>query len=192
MSKAVCVFSASSEAIDDVYKQAATELGECLARTGWSLVFGGGMLGLMGAVARGVHQHGGHVVGVIPDGLNRPGITYESADELIVTETLRERKAIMDERSDAFIALPGGFGTLEEIIEALTLKQLRYHTRPLVFLNINNFYGPLLQFFEHQIAEQFVKAEHEALYHVSDSPGNAVAYLEEYEPVPLPEKFFKT
>ena len=190
MSKSVCVFSASSEAVDVAYFDAATQLGRRIAEAGWSMIFGGGMTGLMGATARAVHAQGGHVVGVIPDGLNRPGVAYEAADELIVTETLRERKAIMDARSDAFIALPGGFGTLEEIIEAMTLKQLRYHDRPVVFLNTAGFYDPLLDFFDHQANGKFVKAEHRRLYYVADTPKEAVDHVRHYAGAEVPEKYF--
>ena len=188
MSKNVCVFSASSAAIDEDYVEAAIELGRRIAEAGWTMVFGGGTVGLMGAAARAVHAQGGHVIGVIPDGLNRRGIAYETSDELIVTETLRERKAIMDARSDAFIALPGGFGTLEEILEAITLKQLRYHDRPVVLLNTRGFYDPLLVFFEHQVAEGFLKEEHRGLYYVADSPEDAMDYVENYAGSELPEK----
>lgn len=188
MSKSVCVFSASSEAVDAAYFAAATQLGRRIAEAGWSMIFGGGMTGLMGATARAVHAHGGQVIGVIPDGLNRPGVAYEAADELIVTETLRERKAIMDARSDAFIALPGGFGTLEEIIEVLALKQLRYHDRPVVFLNTEAFYSPLLHFFDHQVKRRFVKPEHQRLYHVSDTAEDAVDYIQQYAGAAAPEK----
>ena len=190
VNKSVCVFSASSEAVDAAYFDAATELGRRIAEAGWSMIFGGGMTGLMGATARAVHAQGGRVIGVIPDGLNRPGVAYEAADELIVTETLRERKAIMDARSDAFIALPGGFGTLEEIIEAMALKQLRYHDRPVVFLNTAGFYDPLLDFFDHQVAQQFVKAEHRRLYYVADTPEDAVDHVRHYAGAEAPEKFF--
>lgn len=190
MSKNVCVFSASSEAVDVAYFDAATQLGRRIAEAGWSMIFGGGMTGLMGATARAMHAHAGRVIGVIPDGLNRPGVAYEAADELIVTETLRERKAIMDARSDAFIALPGGFGTLEEIIEALALKQLGYHDRPVVFLNTAGFYDMLLYFFEHQVDGQFVKAEHRRLYYVADTPEDAVDHVRQYAGAEVPEKFF--
>ncbi len=189
MSKCICVFSASSEDVDIAYFDAATMLGRRIAEAGWSMIFGGGMVGLMGAMARAVHAEGGRVVGVIPEGLNRPGVAYDAADELIVTETLRERKAIMDERADAFIALPGGFGTLEEIIEVLALKQLRYHNRPVVFLNTEGFYDPLLNFFEHQVERQFVKPEHRRLYYVADTSEEAMNHIRKYAGAEVPEKF---
>lgn len=189
MKKHVCVFSASSDAVDPRFVEAAEEFGVLIGQRGWSLVFGGGTIGLMGAVARGVHRHGGEVIGVIPDKLNRPGIIYETADRLVVTETLRERKAEMDALADAFVALPGGFGTLEEALEVLTLKQLRYHARPVVFLNTLSFYVHLLRHFDYLFESQFVREEHRSLYHVADHPAAAIEYIEAYAAPKIPSKF---
>ena len=135
MYKTICVYSSSSDAIAPEFFAVAEELGAALAGAGYGLIYGGARVGLMGAVARAVHAHGGHVVGVLPGVLQRKELTYEPADELIITQDLRERKAIMETRADAFIALPGGFGTLEEVLEILTLKQLLLHSKPLVLLN---------------------------------------------------------
>lgn len=190
MSKSVCVYSASSEAVDAVYLEAAAALGRQIGDAGWTMIFGGGTIGLMGATARGVHERGGTVIGVIPERLNRRGIAYEEADEVVITETMRERKAVMDEKSDAFIALPGGFGTLEELIEATTLKQLGYHDRPVVVLNTAGFFDPLLAFFDHQVALRFVKPEHRELYHVAPTPEEGMEYIRSYRPTGSPEKFF--
>ena len=189
MGRAICVFSASSDRIRTEYMQAAEELGRLIGERGETLVFGGGTRGLMGAVARSVHRHGGHVIGVIPDKLEGPGITYEEADELIVTDTLRERKAQMDRLADAFIALPGGFGTLEEIIEAMTLKQLQYHNRPVVFINTLGFFDDLSRFFEHQFSEGFAHQAHRALYEFTPDPGSAIEYIAAYRPDALPGKY---
>lgn len=189
MSKTICVFSGSSETVERPYFDAAGELGRRIASAGWRLVFGGGTIGLMGAVARGVHAHGGHVTAVIPERLNRVGIVYDTSDEIVVTETLRERKAIMDERADAFVALPGGFGTLEEVIEVITLKQLRYHDRAVVLMNTLGYYDTLVAFFHQQVREHFVKSEHTALYHLSNSPESVVDYLTAYVPQEFSEKF---
>jgi len=188
MFKTVCVFSGSSERVAPAYFEAAAELGRLIGARGWEMVFGGGTIGLMGATARGVHEAGGRVTAVIPNLLNRDGIVYTLADDIVLTETLRERKAIMDERADAFVALPGGFGTLEEVIEVLTLKQLGYHDRAVVFLNTEGFYEPLIEFFHHQVRDNFVRAEHHALYHVADTPADVMAYLDTYTPEPMPDK----
>jgi uncharacterized protein (TIGR00730 family) len=160
----------------------AAELGATLARQGWGLVYGGQQVGLMGAVARAVHAHGGRVTGVIPEALFDDAMTYREADELIVTPNMRERKATMEARADAFLGLPGGFGTLEEIMEILTLKQIQVHTRPLVLLNTAGFYGPLIELFEHFYRERFAKAECRELCHFAADVPAAFAYLDSYQP----------
>ena len=155
-----------------------------------SLVYGGGRVGLMGVLARAVHAHGGKVVGVIPDFLRAKEVAYEEADELIVTRDLRERKAIMESRSDAFVALPGGFGTLEEILEILTLKQLATHAKPVVFLNAQGFFDPLLALFEQLYREQFAKEETRAHYHVASAAHEALDHIERYQPPEPVAKWF--
>ncbi len=189
ITRTICVFSASSDELEPAYYEVAAELGRAIGKREWALVFGGGTRGLMGECARGVHEHGGWVVGVIPMQIDGPGVTYEAADELIVTETLRQRKAEMDEYADAFVALPGGFGTLEEIIEALTLKQLQFHKRPVVFINTNGFYDHLLAFFEHIVGQKFAKEEHRDLYFVANTAEEAMTYIESYGATEFPSKF---
>lgn len=189
MNKVICVYSSSSCAIDRCYFQVAEELGKAIALRGDTLLFGGGMRGLMGATAKAVQQHQGHVIGVIPKALNVTGVVYESCDELIVTEGMRERKAIMDARSDAFIALPGGFGTLEELLEIITLKQLKYHNKPVVILNVNGFYDRLLMQFDEIIDQKFAKPASKELYQVTSSPKEALEYLDSYQPMVIKEKW---
>src|SRR5690606_1559013 len=116
-----------------------------------------------GETARAVHENNGKVVGIVPEALNVSGIVYERCDEFIVTTGIRERKAIMDERSDAFIALPGGFGTLEELLEIITLKQLEYHNKPIVILNVNNYYDDILKQFDKIFNENFACDEYRKL-----------------------------
>ena len=183
------MFCASSHSIRAEYFDAATELGRLLGAKGYDLIFGGGTRGLMGHVARALHSAGGRVTGVVPRALNVDGIIYADCDELVVTETMRERKAEMDRRSDAFIALPGGFGTLEEIVEHVTLKQLKYHPKPLILINTAGLYEPLIRFFDHLVSEGFVLAEHREVYHVAGTPAEAVGYLERYAAPSLPEKY---
>jgi uncharacterized protein (TIGR00730 family) len=182
MNQTICVYSSSSCAIDPCYFKLAAELGQAIARQGGHLLFGGGLVGLMGAVAESVQKYGGKVIGVIPEALNVPGIVYDRCDELIITEGLRERKAMMDARSDAFIALPGGYGTLEEVLEIITLKQLRYHNKPIVILDLNHFYQSLLDQFELFIKERFAKPECRNLYAVVTSVSEAMEYLDHYQP----------
>ncbi len=190
MVNSVCVFSSSSDAVAPHFFHAAEEMGAVLAREGLTLIYGGGKVGLMGALARAVHRHGGRVVGVIPHYLRRQEVAYEAADELIVTKDLRERKAVMEERAGAFLSLPGGFGTLEEILEILTLKQLQQHTKPVVFLNTEQFFAPLLNLFEHLYTHQFTKTEHRHIYHVAARPEEVLAHLKNYSPAPAVSKFY--
>lgn len=183
MVKTICVFSSSSNTIRKDYFEAADRLGREMARRGKTLIFGAGTTGLMGACARGVHSEGGKVIGVIPEALNEKGIVYEECDELIVTPGLRERKGIMDRRADAFIALPGGFGTIEEIMEIITLKQLGYHNKPIVLLNVRGFYTPLLDMLTRVIEQNFAKPQCLELFAVTESPEEALDYIDRYEPV---------
>ena len=189
--KNVCVFCSSSDAVEAAFFEAAAELGALLARRNYSLLYGGAQVGLMGALAGAVHREGGHVIGVIPQAIHRQGVAYLAADELIVTQDLRERKTVMNDRSDAFLALPGGFGTLEEFLEILTLRQLGYHDKPLVLLNTQDFFEPLLQLFEHLYRSQFAKPEYRSLYHVAGSPAAALDHLESYQPTATPSKWFE-
>jgi uncharacterized protein (TIGR00730 family) len=168
----------------------AEELGALLAQRGITLVYGGGNVGLMGAMARSVHQHGGRVVGVIPHFMRTREIAYEAADELIVTKDLRERKAIMGERAEAFVALPGGFGTLEEILEVLTLRQLQTHQKPVAFLNTAGFFDPLLQMFERLYEHKFTKAEYRHCYHVAERPADVLDHFANHKPPPVTSKWF--
>lgn len=190
MYQSLCVFCSSSAAVDSLFFETAAELGRLIARRGCRLVYGGSDVGLMGAVARAVHQHGGQVAGVIPQALHDRGLVYDSADELLITPDLRQRKAAMAERSDAFIAMPGGFGTLEEIIEVLTLKQLAFHDKPVIFLNTANFYDPLVTLFEHFYAHQFAKTESRSLYHIAPDVAGVFEYLDGYQPPNVPHKWF--
>jgi uncharacterized protein (TIGR00730 family) len=134
----------------------------------------------MGAVARATHEHGGQVYGVIPHALDRLEVTYEAADELIRVETMRQRKALMEENADAFVALPGGFGTLEEIIEIIVLKQLRYLDRPIVFVNTNGYWEPLIALFDTMIEQHFALPVYYNLYKLVESPEEALDYIANY------------
>lgn len=189
--KALCVYAASSDAVDPTYLDAARELGGLMAEAGYALIYGAGHMGLMGAVARGVHAQGGHVVGVIPEKLDAKNLAYREADELIVTTGMRERKAIMEDRADGFITLPGGFGTFEELLEVLVLKQLAYHAKPIVLLNTRQFFEPLRLLIDHLVIEQFVKPSHRTLCHFADTPAAALDYIENYEAAPAEGKWFE-
>jgi uncharacterized protein (TIGR00730 family) len=180
----ICVYCSSSNAIDDVYPPVAERLGRELARRGHTLVYGGGAVGLMGVLAHAAHEEGGMVTGVIPSKLqDREGIAYD-ADELIVTDTMRERKGIMFRRADAFVVLPGGYGTLEEFMEVLTLKQLGYHDHPIAILNVDGFFDTLLSFFEELREGRFAREPITDLAHVVS---NAEAALDRIEQVAAPD-----
>lgn len=182
MNKVICVYSSSSCTIDQKYFAAADELGKEITLRKDTLLYGGGLTGLMGTIAKAVHNHKGKVIGVIPKALNVKGIVYETCDELVITEGMRERKAVMDSRSDAFVALPGGYGTLEELLEIITLKQLQYHEKAIVILNINGFYDQLLDQFDKIISQRFAKEDCRQLYYVTSSVSDALDYIDHYKP----------
>ncbi len=192
MSLNICVFCSSSDVIEPAYFDAATELGGTMARRGDVLIYGGTNVGLMGAIARSMHQNRGHVVGVIPAFIASRGLAYAPANELIITRDMRERKARMEERADAFIALPGGFGTLEEMLEIITLKQLQQHRKPVIFLNTGGFYDPLIALFAHMREHRFAKAYADKLYHFAPTVPDAFAYLDSYQPPMIEAKWFRT
>ena len=175
----ICVYCSSSDDIDRQYFDTARELGTALGQRNDTLIYGGGSVGLMGEVARSCHEHGGKVVGVIPESLKTAEIAYHQADELIVTETMSERKQLMFTRGDAFIILPGGFGTLEELAEVLVLRVLKYQDRPIIILNCHGFYDRLVDLFEHFIEEKFAKPKHRALYSVLTTVDEALAAIDQ-------------
>jgi uncharacterized protein (TIGR00730 family) len=156
---AVCVFCASSERIDPVYAELATDVGAEIARRGWTLVSGGGSVGMMGAVARAVRAGGAHTLGVIPRALVDMEVADHDADELVVTDDMRARKGIMDARSDAFLTLPGGIGTLEELLEIWVARSLGMHAKPIVVLDPHGVFAPLREQVESLVANGFVRAE---------------------------------
>lgn len=175
----ICVYCSSSNHLATRYFDVADAVGRLLAHRGYTLLYGGGNAGLMGQMARAVHAHGGRVVGVIPARLKaREGVAYDVADELIITETMQERKALLFTRADAFLVLPGGFGTLEEFMEVLTLRHLGYHDKPIALLNTDGFYDPLVDLFEHFYREQVARASARTAYYVAADPEDALRYLE--------------
>jgi cytokinin riboside 5'-monophosphate phosphoribohydrolase len=179
---AVTVFCGSSDVVDPKYFAVAVELGEKLARRHWRLVYGGGRVGLMGALSRSVLEHGGEVTGVIPRALLDLGVGETAVSELVVTDGLRDRKAIMDERGDAFVALPGGIGTMEEVLEALTLKQLGYHRKAIAVLDLDGFFDPLWTQFQRGVDEGFIKPEFLDLWYPARDVDALLRYLESYVP----------
>jgi cytokinin riboside 5'-monophosphate phosphoribohydrolase len=189
--KALCVYCSSSDRLDTGYYQVAEQLGRTLVAHHWSLVYGGGNTGLMGSLARSVRSHGGHIVGVIPEFMKRKELAFADADEMISVDTMRERKLVMETRADAFLALPGGWGTLEEILEILTLRQLDVLRKPCVLLNQEGFYDELLKLFDRMMEEHFTKPSSRELFYVAHTV-EQVFDLIENSPVIAELKWFET
>ena len=177
----ICVYGASSDEINDRYINEGEKLGLEMTRRGMNLVFGAGANGMMGAVARGVSKGGGHIVGVVPRFFNVDGIIYDKCDELIRTDTMRERKQIMEDRADAFIMTAGGIGTFEEFFEILTLKQLGRHTKPIVMLNTDGYFNKMEEMMRDAIAKKFIFESESELYSVCDSVEDALDYIDGYK-----------
>lgn len=184
------VYTSSSDAVDGRYAEAVTSFGRTIGERGDGLVYGGTAIGLMGKLAEAVRSAGGHVTGVLPRLMEERGLADGACDELLVTDGMADRKRAMIERADAFVALPGGFGTLEELLEVLTLKQLGYHDKAIVLLDVDGFYAPLLQLFDHLYEHRFAKPEYQALYHVASDVDGVFAHVDGYEPARLPSKWF--
>jgi uncharacterized protein (TIGR00730 family) len=169
--KRVCVFSGSSPGADIAYRAAATDLGHRLARRGIELVYGGASVGLMGAVADATLEGGGHVIGVIPQSLVDREVAHAGLEDLRVVDSMHERKALMAELADAFVALPGGVGTLEELFEVYTWNQLGLHAKPLGLFNVRGYFDGLARFLDHATAERFVTPQHRAMLLVFEDLG---------------------
>ena len=167
MTKLLCVYCSSSRHLDASYVAAAEAVGREMVERGWGLVYGGGNIGLMGTLARGVKAAGGHVVGVIPEFMKARELEFREADELITVATMAERKQVMIARAHGFLALPGGIGTLEEMTEVLTLRYLGRNSHPAVFYNQNGYYDDLLRFFERMNREGFRTMGTHGLYGVA-------------------------
>jgi uncharacterized protein (TIGR00730 family) len=177
----ICVFCASSFGENDLYRQQAYLLGQTLAEKKIELVYGGGRVGLMGTIANAVLEHGGKVIGVIPEFLNTKEIAFDDITELYVVKTMHERKMMMHEFSDGVITLPGGFGTLEELFEMLTWGQLSVHKKPVAILNVNNYYDHLLKFIDHTVAEGLLKKVNKDMILVSNNCEDLIEKMYQYE-----------
>jgi uncharacterized protein (TIGR00730 family) len=180
--KAVCVFCGSNFGNGERYAEAARETGIAIAEAGLKLVYGGARVGLMGTVADAALETGGEVVGVLPTALQEKELAHEGLSELHIVSSMHERKATMAELSDAFIALPGGAGTLEELFEIWTWGQLGLHQKPCGFLNTAGFYSRLLDFLDHQRDEGFVKDAMRNMLKVGDTPSELLQSFRDYEP----------
>lgn len=187
--KNICVFCSSSNHIADHFFQDAASLGQYIVSKGWGLVYGGTNIGLMGHVADIVLKGNSNVIGVIPRHIQAKGIENKKCTELILTDDMSKRKMTMIARADVFVALPGGFGTLEEIVEVITLKQLQLHDKPIVFLNTHNFFNPLERFFDHIFSENFTAGRFRQLYFMAPNIDSLAEYLEKYQRPHLTDKW---
>ncbi len=186
----ICVFSSSSNAIPEIYFEEARKLGHLIGKSGWNLIYGGANVGLMHACAEAARENGSKNVGIIPELIHAHRLSNPNDHEQIVTPNMRERKYLMRKRSDAFVALPGGFGTLEEILEVITLKQLNYHNKAVVFVNTNGYYNLLLEQFELAYRENFAKESYRSMYFVAANSEEAIVFLQQYQPAEPLSKWF--
>ncbi|MEP7074453.1 MAG: TIGR00730 family Rossman fold protein [Acidobacteriota bacterium] len=184
----ICVFCGSSSGTDPVYSRTAAAVGEFLAENGIELVYGGGRVGLMGTVADSVLANGGRVIGVIPEALDKKEIAHKGLTELHVVTSMHQRKALMAELSDGFVAMPGGFGTFEEICEIVTWAQLGIHQKPCGLLNVNGFYDPLIELFDRSTGSGFIRPEHRQIILVGTEIDGLFESMKNFKP-PAIEKW---
>lgn len=180
--KRICVYLGSSPGRLPIYREAAEQFGTLLAKRGIGLVYGGGTVGLMGAVADAACAAGGEVIGIIPEALRAREHDHQGITELHVVKTMHERKALMAKLSDGFVTLPGGIGTFEEMFEAWCWSQLGYHAKPVGILDVNGFYSGLSGFIDHVVAEGFLKSEHRAMLLIERDPETMLDRIMEYLP----------
>ena len=183
----ICVYGAASSEINESFIKAGEELGRKMVERGHGLVFGGGRNGMMGAVARGVAEKKGSILGISPKFFeeNNAEVSFLECTEFIYTETMRERKKLLDESSDAFIVSPGGIGTFDEFFEILTLKQLGRHNKAIVILNTNGYFNDMLRMMSHAIDKRFITTDCVELYKVVDNAEEALDYIEKYDPTDI-------
>jgi len=174
----ICLFGASSENINEVYFEQVEKLGKMMANRGHSMVFGGGATGLMGAAVRGLTSCGGKSLGIAPKFFDQPGILFKECSEFIFTDTMRQRKQLMEDNSDAFIIVPGGIGTFEEFFEILTLKQLGQHNKPIAIFNVNHYYDDIANTIIKAADEGFLNKVHLDIFKISDNAEELLQYIE--------------
>lgn len=186
----ICVFGASSNSISDIHKNAALNLGKKIAGRGHSIIYGAGASGVMGSVALGAYGEGGKIIGVVPSffeaaDMGVDGKIFKNCTELIKTESMRERKFIMEDRADAFIIAPGGIGTFEEFFEVFTLKQLGRHNKAIAIYNVDGYYDAMFDMLANAINENFLREACSMLYKVFDNCDEMLGYIENYKPVDI-------
>ena len=180
--KKLCVFCGSSFGADKKYSSAAIELGSVIAQAGVGLVYGGAKVGLMGTIASAALKEGGEVFGVIPKQLIEKEVAHEGLTKLHIVNSMHERKKLMADLSDGFIAMPGGFGTLEEIFEVVAWGQLNFHSKPVGLLNVGGYFDSMIKFLDHTVKEEFIKPEHRKMILVDEKPKPLLNKLKNYIP----------
>ncbi|MBQ3641696.1 TIGR00730 family Rossman fold protein [bacterium] len=180
--KRICVYCSSSKRLKENFYNAAKELGYKIAKNGYDMVYGGSTCGMMGIIADNALANGADVLGVIPKRIEAMGVTHPELANIIVTEDMRSRKAKMEEYADAFVAMPGGFGTFEEIFEIIVAKQLSYHNKPIVFVNIDGYYDNLFKMFETVYENNFAYDFTRDLYFIAKNIDEMFEYIENYVP----------
>lgn len=186
----ICVFCSSSNAIPEHYFDEAVKLGKLIGEHSHAIVYGGATVGLMHTVAEAAREAGALSLGIIPESIHNKRLSSPRDHEQIITPNMRDRKYLMRKRSDAFIALPGGFGTLEEILEVITLKQLGYHQKPIVFVNTDGFFNSLFDQFERAYRESFSKEDYKSTYGIAPNAEEAISYIQNYRFTELTTKWF--
>lgn len=181
----ICVYGASSSTIDKSYIDAGELLGAKIAKRNHIVVYGGGAEGMMGAVARGARSENGQVIGIAPSFFKVDGSLYDDCTEFIYTETMRTRKKLLEDKSDAFLVTPGGIGTFDEFFEIITLRQLGQHLKPIAIYNINGYFDPMIEMMKNAIRQNFMTAANEELYFVSDDADAVLNYIETHKPEDL-------
>ena len=190
--KNICVFASSSNHLESIYYKDARDLGLLIGQTGYNIVYGGSKLGMMYACANAVKETGGKIIGIMPERLANMGCANpEDCNEFILTSGMRERKAMLDKKSDAVVAIAGGYGTLEELSELIVQKQLGYSNKPIVILNTAGFYNKLIEFFETIINQNFANPESRKLYYIAQTPIDAIEYIKNYQPEEIDSKFVR-
>ena len=187
----ICFYGASSNIIDKSFIDAGEQLGKEIAQNGHSVIFGGGAAGLMGAVARGMRSKGGNIIGVTPTFFKVDGMLFEDCTDMIYTETMRERKKLLEEMSDAFIVTPGGIGTFDEFFEIYTLRQLGVHQKPIAILNTDGYYDSLIDMLKNAIDKNFMPEANMNLLFISDNPKEILNHIENYNPDDYKDSQFK-
>ncbi|HZZ44101.1 MAG TPA: TIGR00730 family Rossman fold protein [Tepidisphaeraceae bacterium] len=188
--RSVTVYCSSSSAIPKPYFDAGESLGRAIAENHWNLVYGGNSVGLMGHIADACRSAGGKVIGITPQLFADKGVSDQHCHELVVCNSMRERKGLMEDRGDAFIALPGGLGTFEEVFEIIVGKQLRYHLKPIVLFDVQGYFDPLLAMIDHGINQHFIKPSARDLFFVAKDVPQIVEHFRTYQPPAATDKWF--